>query len=358
LGLVESTRFSLDEAQEENDLPSFNYSVIAAEQRVFSRSNVGFIFVNKQAFNTSEFGGTADDYDRVAGLEYRLASADNRWTGKAGIMKALTPNAEDHKFAHVFNLNYTVRRFSLDYVHLFVGDGFDAEVGFVPRRDIYMTSPEGRINFYPSESIFAQISVGVDTRFGFKVGKEDNAFVNDFSLVETEYELFTRFNFTNNYNLSISLQNEDVLLLDDFDPTGIQEDNVFLPGGEDYNFFYSGQRYGLRGELRYSIQPYVALSTNFNYNRITFDAPFEQANLWLVGPRVDVTFTKKVFLTSFFQYNNQQENFNINTRFQWRFAPVSDFFLVYTDNYQTDNFSQFAKRNRALVAKLTYWLGV
>jgi len=369
--------------QVENDLPSFNYSVLAAEQKVFNRSNIGFIFVNKQAVNAENFGTTVDDYDRVAGLEYRLATRDNKWTGKAGFMKAITPNTEDHKFAHVFNLNYTVRKFSLDWVHLFVGNGFDAEVGFVPRRDIIMMSPEGRYNFYPANSPFSQISIGVDTRFALKVGKDENIFLEDYSLVETEYELFTRFNFNNNMNLSISLQNEDVFLLDNFDPSGIQEENVYLSGGKDYNFtylrasfnsdrrarfsynlrtnfgqFYSGTRIGFNGDIRYNIQPYVAMSTSFNYNRIQFDVPFKTANLWLIGPRLDVTFSKELFLTSFFQYNNQQENFNINTRFQWRFAPVSDFFLVYTDNYQTDNFSQFSKRNRALVAKLTYWLGM
>ncbi len=370
-------------SQIENDLPSFNYSVVAAEQRVFSRSNIGFILVNKQALNTSEYSGTVDNYDRVAGVEYRLASSDNRWTGKAGWMQAITPNNEEQKFAHVFNLNYIVRRFSLQYAHSYVGEGFDAEVGFVPRRDYFASNPEARIDFYPLESRFSQITLGVNTRFGYKVGKEENDYVEGFSLVDRQLELFARFNFTNNYGLNFNLVQEHVFLLDDFDPTGIQSDEVFLAGGEEFDFtyfrarfntdrrkrfflnmngtigqFFSGQRFGLNGSIGYNIQPYVSLASNVNYNRISFDAPFETANLWLIGPRVDVAFTKKVFLTSFFQYNNQEENFNINTRFQWRFAPVSDFFLVYTDNYLTDNFSQFSKRNRALVAKLTYWLGV
>jgi hypothetical protein len=86
--------------------------------------------------------------------------------------------------------------------------------------------------------------------------------------------------------------------------------------------------------------------------------PFRTANLWLVGPRFDLTFSKNLFLTTFFQYNNQLDNLNINARFQWRFQPVSDFFIVYTDNYFLDPFSQFSVRNRALVAKITYWLNI
>ncbi|NNK26851.1 MAG: hypothetical protein HKP06_01285, partial [Flavobacteriaceae bacterium] len=52
----------------------------------------------------------------------------------------------------------------------------------------------------------------------------------------------------------------------------------------------------------------------------------------------------------------QQENFSINTRLQWRFAPLSDLFIVYNDNYFADGV--FAPRFRTLNAKLTYWLNL
>jgi hypothetical protein len=54
---------------------------------------------------------------------------------------------------------------------------------------------------------------------------------------------------------------------------------------------------------------------------------------------------------------------NINSRLQWRFKPVSDLFLVYTNNYFAQNIpnypvNSFAVKNRAIVLKLTYWLNV
>ena len=122
--------------------------------------------------------------------------------------------------------------------------------------------------------------------------------------------------------------------------------------------FYNGFRTGLGGSLTYRYQPYGFVSLAWNYNYIKLDNPFEPVSIWLVGPRFDFTFTKKLFLTTFIQYNNQFDNLNINARFQWRFAPVSDFFLVYTDNYLTQDFSQFGVRNRGLVAKVTYWLNL
>jgi hypothetical protein len=80
----------------------------------------------------------------------------------------------------------------------------------------------------------------------------------------------------------------------------------------------------------------------------------ESRELWLVGPRLDVTMTNKLFFTAFAQYNEQMDNFNLNTRFQWRYRPASDFFIVYTDNY----FPGGLARNRSLVIKLTYWWNI
>ena len=75
-------------------------------------------------------------------------------------------------------------------------------------------------------------------------------------------------------------------------------------------------------------------------------------DFFLIGPRFDLTFTDRLFLTTFVQYKSQFDNLNINTRFQWKFKPVSDLFVVYTDNYLPD---QLKVKNRALVLKLSYW---
>jgi hypothetical protein len=65
--------------------------------------------------------------------------------------------------------------------------------------------------------------------------------------------------------------------------------------------------------------------------------------------------TNKLFFTAFVQYNEQQKNVNLNTRFQWRYKPASDLFIVYTDNYFPKN---FGVKNRALVIKFTYWWNI
>jgi hypothetical protein len=78
-------------------------------------------------------------------------------------------------------------------------------------------------------------------------------------------------------------------------------------------------------------------------------------DLILIGPKVDLTFTRSLFLSALVQYNNQINNINANIRFQWRFAPASDLFIVYTDNYYADT---YRSRGSALVLKATYWLNL
>ncbi len=111
------------------------------------------------------------------------------------------------------------------------------------------------------------------------------------------------------------------------------------------------------------MQPYGSFAIAAEYNNIKFPADNEfglkNASFWLVGPRIDVTFTKKLYFTTFLQYNEQAKNVNLNTRFQWRYAPASDLYIVYTDNYLPGDFStNFGVKNRAFVLKITYWWNV
>jgi hypothetical protein len=115
--------------------------------------------------------------------------------------------------------------------------------------------------------------------------------------------------------------------------------------------------------VAYRFQPYASIGLKGNFNQLTFEEDKRLPevlrntthNLWLLGPRLDVTLSNKIFFTNFMQYNNQTNNFNINTRFQWRYSPASDLYLVYTDNYFADT---FAPKNRAIVLKFTYWWNV
>ena len=96
------------------------------------------------------------------------------------------------------------------------------------------------------------------------------------------------------------------------------------------------------------------------YDNVSLPEPFSSAKLFLFSPRMEFTFSKKLYLASLIQYSNQSRNLSLNARLQWRFAPLSDLFLVYNDNYFTEEryHSIFIPRvkNRSINFKITYWL--
>lgn len=354
---------------EDQGLPSFNYTVASLQRRLFSRSNISLIAVNKQAFGEKD-DDLFDQYNRVVGLDYNMASSDNRWTGKTFYHHSFTENAEQSRaYSHGTTLRYNTRKYIVEWQHQLVGEDFDAQVGFIPRTDFFRINPEFRWQFYPQDNRLTLHSIGTSASIFWndEIGKTDH-----------EFELFWNGRYIDNSSLNIRIRNEYTYLIDPFDPT--RTDSEELPADTDYTYtslnlsynsdrrkkfsyrieprvgqFFNGWRYGLSGQFTYRYQPLGAISINYNYNYINLPDPYASASLFLIGPRVDLTFSKNIFLTTFVQFNSQIDNLNINARFQWRFAPVSDLFLVYTDNYFTDHLKV---RSRAIVAKVTYWLNI
>lgn len=186
--------------------------------------------------------------------------------------------------------------------------------------------------------------------------------------------------FQNNSEFHTELRNEYTYLYDTFDPTGSDDGNP-LPAQVGYYYnsvelryesdrrktlafevipsyggFYNGTKFSFEGSLSLRLQPHFRTSMQVNYDQINLAPGYPDANIWLVGPRFDVTINKSLFWSTFVQYSNQRENLSINSRLQWRFAPLSDLFLVYNDNYNTTN--PFIPKVRSLNLKLTYWLNI
>ena len=340
-----------------------NYTVASIQRKVFARSNFGFILVNKEYIDQPS---DTTMYNRVAGFDYNLASKNNFWTGKFYYHRSFQPDNPDNQYSQGASLTYSRKRIMLELVQNSVGENYNAEVGYVRRTGYHFISPEFSYLFVPNKKVVSH-GIAVDFRYYFNP---------DFGKIEHENLYSYQFEFQNRSSLNFGYQDNFVQLQEDFDPTHISD--TYLEAGSQYNFgtvfadysstqktlfnwsaeaakgtFYNGDIQYVSGKLGYRFQPYVNLSMNFNYTDISLPQPFEHAKLWLIGPKLDVTFTDKIFWSTFVQYNEQIDNMNINMRFQWRYQPVSDLFIVYTDNYIPGT---WASRNRALVLKLTYWL--
>ena len=362
----------------EKGLPKQNFSVFTLQRKVFSRSSIGFMVVNKESINY-KYDETQKlpkytAYNRNAGFEYNLASQNNLWTGKAFVMKSFSPDTSGKDIAHAANLQYNSRKWTINWGHEYVQKNYNAEVGYVPRTGFIKLNPSVSRLFFPKSGIVLSHGLLLNT---FHYYNE--------SFKPTDNTTFLAYNvtFRNRAASMLWVAKDYVELLSPFDPTnaggstlargtqhhwksfGTSFDSkpqslITYSFSSRYGGYYAdGTRLNLTGSLGVRFQPYVSLAMTASYNDIRLPEPWNQKTFWLVGPRLDVTMTNTLFFTAFAQYNQQAKNMNLNTRLQWRYKPASDLFLVYTDNY-TDNTSinPFSVKNRAFVLKFTYWWNV
>jgi hypothetical protein len=355
-------------------LPRQGFTVLALQRRVFARSNIGVIFINKESMNykPGDDPGTPvySEFNRNLGLEYNLASSNNLWTGKALFLKSFSPEKKDKEFTHAANLQYSTRRLLLSWQHEYVGMNYTAEVGYVPRKNFIKLNPQVGYLFFPKGKRVLSHGPKISSTYYFD---------DDFR--QTDNESFLAYTITSRKQSVLTpwIAHNFVELLRPFDPTNSGKDSLEVGTRHYWNSFgidfvskpqsvftYSfvtryggyyagGTRLSLGGEVGYRFQPYVSFALTYNYNDIRLPSPWNQTTFWLIGPRLDITVTNKLFFTAFAQYNEQADNVNLNTRIQWRYKPASDLFIVYTDNYFPEN---FGVKNRALVIKFTYWWNI
>jgi hypothetical protein len=356
------------------NLPTTNYTVAAIQRKVFARSNIGMMLINKQA----DLDVSPANYNRLIGIDYNLASKNNKWNGKAFYHRSFTEEKKDSAYSATIQFTYSVPKLEMSLLAQTVGANFDPQVGFVPRKRFSRIAPELYYAWYPKSKLINNHGPGFDVDI---IGNDI------YGLTDWDANIWYKISFQNTANFFTRIRRDYLYLFKSFDPSG--SEGLELPKGTEYywnsiilnyqsntrkRFFYSlstrsgeyfnGHRLNLDGNISYRIQPHAVLSVDFSLNKISLPKPYNSADLVLISPKFDFTFSRKLFWTTFVQYNSQNTNLNINSRLQWRFKPVSDFFLVYTDNYFAEagrdgNVLYLGQpKLRAIVLKFTYWLNL
>ena len=355
-----------------NEIPTVNNAVITLQQKMFKRSNISVMFINKQATKEYDFLADEDKYNRIIGLDYRLASEDNTWVGKYFLHKSFSQGVKDKNYSAGFSTQYFDRDFNVRLSGIYVGDNYESDLGFLRRTDIFKITPKIERTFWPIESTIQKHSFSITPIF---IWKPDLNFKN------SDYTVISRWKakFKNTGEFTAEMYNRFTYLFSAFDPTGT-DGAIALPIDSSYKYttvslgyrsdkrktlsyqiepsigtFFNGKKYSFEANLAWRIQPKFSGSLQVNYDKINLPDPYPDASIWLIGPKVDLTFNKSIFWSAFIQYSSQQKNIGINTRLQWRFAPLSDLFIVYNDNYFSNG---FAPRFKSLNLKLTYWLNI
>jgi hypothetical protein len=377
------------------NLPAQNYFVAVVQRQIFSRSNIDLFVVDKQSLdvgsyderksyhqdlvheeiNGSDTARSLNLYNRIIGTDFNLFTNSNRWNGDFYYHKSFDKFTDDKNYSHGMFLSYATRYFNAYIGENAYGENYHAPAGFVPGKAVYtkgyqagFSRMEGR--FYPKSSNITNMGPALE----FNYTKVPNGNTTDWSIT-AEYEI----NYQNTAQLRATARRIFQKLPSDFNPID-PEDNISFESGNHFEWmeynaqyssdsrkvltyliglsggeFYNGNRVGVTGTVTYRYQPYGNISIAYDYNELKFPKPYQDARFFLLSPRADLTLSTTVFMTMFVQYNTRYENVNLNARFQWRFRPASDLFIVYTENYLPE---QLTSKNRALVLKFTYWINL
>jgi hypothetical protein len=356
-----------------------NFSAFTWQKRVLKRSMVKGYFLNRENLISveEEKKNPLDKYGRNAGITFEYSNPAGSFSYWANYNQSMKPTIKDLNNYAEAGLSYNGRNFGFVLDIANVGKNYYTDMGFVQRISNYDAERDTiiRIGF---KHIYSEISYTLMPAKG-KVGKmelttQNSAVFNpDNSLNEWESTLQVKTDFKNASSFNLGLSNNITNLLF---PTSFT-DGTPLPAAQyqyaqfgmgydsdtrklfgwstDLNFgqFYNGTVQSFRVGVNWRNQPHLSLRLNAQFNNIQLPGIYGSTKLLLIAPRIEYNFNTKLFWTTFIQYNTQSNNFNINSRLQYRYKPMSDFFLVYTDNYYTDPL--FKSKNRALIFKLSYW---
>ncbi len=360
-----------------DDFLGQNYTSLALSQRIFGRTLVRGYFHNRQAFQDSERVKT--DFNRTLGGEFDYRSMNGNFRANAGYGATLTDSLKNENNFYQGIVSYDSRNIAFYTNVASIGDNYIPDMGFFhlnQQRDSELDT-SFRVGYlhwfmraayihYPANERIVNQRLQLNTVYDWTQSGEKFVARKTLSYV-------ARFLNTSQFEISwsheegrllfpLSFTDGDALPVRDYTWTyaniQYQSDrrkSFFFQLGGQYGGFYNGDRIEISGQLNYRVQPWGNFSLRFVQNELTFPEQFGSESLTLLGPTVDINFSRNLYWTTFLQYNTQTDNFNVNSRIQWQFQPLSNLFIVYTDNYAIET---WGPKNRGLVVKLNYWLNL
>ena len=319
--------------------PQQNFTVGRVRQDLPNRSNIGAIFVNRQAT-----GGLAGDRDYN-----RTYAFDGRWgIGQGGTVSGYvaetdTPGApagETH--AYGFTAQHESERARLNIAYTEVAPNFNPEVGFLARQSYRRMNGSVFTTFRPENFMGVhefRPHVSHNTYFEYETGLHETQFthIDNHTEWRNGYEIHTGMNISQEGVFEAFEISPGV-----FVPPGTYDHreaqiagntNLGAPISATFNTIIGG----LFGGDRVTITPTLAarLGETFNaafewsYNDLRLPGGDFTTNL--ARMRVAYSFTTRMFLQALVQYNDRADLWSSNIRFGLLSDANTGLFVVYND---------------------------
>lgn len=315
-----------------------NFTVARVRQDFVNRSNIGAMFVNREA--TGSVAGN-HDFNRSYAVDGRLG------VGQTGTISGFaaeteTPGVKTGTHAYSALANYTSERYRIGGGFSEVGPNFNPEVGFYARRDYRRIDGEVRTTWRPENS-WGIHELGPHanhfTIFNFATGQQETQYTH----IDNSLE------WRNGHRLSTGVNLTKEGVLEPFEiypgvdvPIGTYshaEGQVRFNTnrGAPFGFEMRAVVGGFFGGERVRVGPQVnmrfgeTINAEFALDRNDISLPEGDFVTNLGRFRVNYSFTTRMFVQALVQYNNRANLWSSNIRFGLLSDANAGLFIVYND---------------------------
>ena len=311
------------------------FSVARIAKELPNRSRVGGLFVNK--------GGPGGDFNRTYAADASVG------VGEALTLSSFVSQTDDSQpagseYAWDLSGNFSSRDWTVTAQAREIGEGFNPEVGFLPRRGyryyqahiMYKIRPCWLREIRPHISYFTYRSRKTGVGHGF----EESARIHIDSHWEwpSGAQIHTGANFnTEGIYRPFRIVGTDVTI-----PVGTyrgwESQLVFNSNAAarlsatsriHFGSFLTGNRRGGNGSLTF--RPNASFSTSARVTYFDVNLPEGNFETVLLGMNFGYFLTPRVYLQSLVQYSNQADSWSANLRFGWLNTAGTGLFIVYND---------------------------
>lgn len=366
------------QTKKEDEIDAQNNTVVAFNYKVLNRSQLKGLFINRQETSNPNI----NDFARNYGGEFAYISKKGNFNNNFKFHSSITDENSKGYYLGIQG-NYMTRTFGSGWTIDKVDKDYQADLGFTPRifnynaetdttiREGYtLFNPWLRYTFYTKNKESKIISHSLRTWNDFYFD-EDNEFYERANNLAYDLVLKNTSGFTlSGSNRDVDLQYPTNFLGEEFDNLPVQNYN-FSNGSISYNSdkrkqftyrtsatlggFFNGNiaTFSAMGNVRFGYWGNFSLS--YDYNDITLPENYGDVNLHLLKFKGLISFTNKLSFNNTVQYNSQSENFSVFSKLQWRYSALSDIFLIYNQNNETNGMNL---QNKSIILKITYQFGV
>lgn len=335
-------------------LPAANFTVARVSRDFFSNSSAGLFVLDKER---------GDESNRVVGGEVRFNL--RRALNIDGLFMVSDKTAVGTGVAWRAGVTYDPGKTATSVSYTALGNEFRDDLGFIPRQGVDILTASVMRRMRPAWSS--------KTVREYRATLPYNLYRRDGIGIETQNiapSLTAEFHDAS--TAVLTLQHNEEFLSAPFRPQGIPA-GFSIPKGR-YRFetadltytgnnskriapvagvrgggYFDGDRAGATGGVRVRYNAHLA--TTVSVSRDQIEAGGTSFGTTLVSLRIDGSFSTRMFLNAFVQYNSVTRQVSTNVRYDFIHHPLSNLFVVYNDTRSTAGGAQAP--TRALIVKFT-----